>query len=448
MAAIGIAIAALAGLLSGADASAMESAASVPEPTTRRFAAGAVQMFEIAEQLKRRGETASAEKILAALSTDPDADVRLEARFRRSKLLQARGANVEAAVLLRQIVDNRPAAIPARLELAQLLHRMGDTDSAWRQMRAAQSAGLPRDVARLVDRYSEALRAARPYGATFEIAMAPDSNINRATRSDSLGTVIGDFEIGDDSKAKSGIGLSMRSQVYRRLAVGNGPLTLLARVSGMADSYRRSEYNDMAVELSGGPEWRFGRDQLNFELGAGQRWFGQKPFQRSARASVSFSHPFGGRTLARIVASAAKIDNRVNDLQDGKVYSAALSLERALTPTLGAIGTIAADRQDLRDPGYATTSWRAGLNLWRDLGRVTLSAGAEIGRTRADKRLLLFPDRRSDRFSKLSFGAAFRQLALGGFAPVARLTIERNRSSIAFYDYRRTRTEIGVVRAF
>ena len=443
-----MAMAVLIGVLPGAGLAPIEPAAPAQEPIARTVAVNAAQMFNIAEQLARRGETASAEKILAALASDPDSDVRLEARFRRSKLLQARGANVEAAVLLRQIVDNRPTAIPVRLELAQLLHKMGDTDSAWRQMRAAQSAGLPRDVARLVDRYSEALRAARPFGASLEIAMAPDSNINRATRSDLLGTVIGDFEIGDDSKAKSGIGLSLRSQVYRRFAPGGGDFSLLARVSGVADTYRRSEYNDMAVELSGGPEWRLGRDQLNLEFGAGQRWYGQKPFQRSARASVSLSHPFGGRTLARIVASAAKIDNRVNDLQDGRAYSAALSVERALTPTFGAIGTIAADRQDLKDPGYATTSWRAGLNLWRDLGRVTLSAGGEIGRTRADERLALFLDRRSDRYSKLSFGAAFRQLALGGFAPIARLTFERNRSSIAFYDYRRTRTEIGVVRAF
>jgi len=35
-----------------------------------------------------------------------------------------------------------------------------------------------------------------------------------------------------------------------------------------------------------------------------------------------------------------------------------------------------------------------------------------------------------------------------GFAPVTRFSIERNRSSIEFYDYRRTRSEVGVVRAF
>jgi len=47
-----------------------------------------------------------------------------------------------------------------------------------------------------------------------------------------------------------------------------------------------------------------------------------------------------------------------------------------------------------------------------------------------------------------SMGATFRQLQFQGFAPVARFSIERNRSTVQFYDYRRTRTEIGVVRAF
>ena len=106
------------------------------------------------------------------------------------------------------------------------------------------------------------------------------------------------------------------------------------------------------------------------------------------------------------------------------------------------------DRASLKDPGYSTTGWRAGLTGWRDFGRVTLSAGAEFGRLHADERLLLFPDKREDRSLRLSLGATFRQLQFRGFAPVARFSIERNRSSIAFYDYRRTRTELGFVRAF
>jgi hypothetical protein len=79
---------------------------------------------------------------------------------------------------------------------------------------------------------------------------------------------------------------------------------------------------------------------------------------------------------------------------------------------------------------------------------MTLTAEAEFGRLHADERLLLFPDKRSERYSRLSLGTTFRQLEFRGFAPVARFSIERNRSTIAFYDFRRTRSELGFVRAF
>jgi hypothetical protein len=88
------------------------------------------------------------------------------------------------------------------------------------------------------------------------------------------------------------------------------------------------------------------------------------------------------------------------------------------------------------------------VTLWRDFGRMTATVGAEIGRLRADARLALLPDKRRDEYSRFSLGVSFRQLQVRGFAPVARLSIERNRSSVQFYDYRRTRTEIGIVRAF
>ena len=79
---------------------------------------------------------------------------------------------------------------------------------------------------------------------------------------------------------------------------------------------------------------------------------------------------------------------------------------------------------------------------------MTVTLAGEIGRLHADERLLLFPDRRRDDYARLSVGASFRQLQYAGFAPVLRFSIERNHSSIALYDYRRTRTEFGIARAF
>jgi hypothetical protein len=306
---------------------------------------------------------------------------------------------------------------------------------------------LPPAVAKLVDRYSQALRDSRSSGFSVEFAFAPDSNINCGTRSGTLGTVLGDFEIDDSGKARSGTGLSMRGQAYRRAVLSSG-LQLLARASASADLYKKSVFNDLALDLAVGPEFRLGQSRINLEVGTTQRWFGQKPVMRSARVGALVVRPIGPRTQLRLKGSAALVDHRLNDLQDGKSYGGELSVERALSVTTGVALIASASREAAKDPGYATSGWRLGVVGWRDLGRVTLTAGGEYGRLHADQRLNLFPEKRQDRYSRLSLGATFRQLTLGGFAPVVRITRERNRSSLAFFDYERSRTEIGVERAF
>jgi hypothetical protein len=423
-------------------------AANPAQAEVRTIKATAAQMFDLAGQLVRSGKPSDADKVLELLSRDPDPQVRNEARFRRARMFKASGQLQPAALLLRRILDDKPDAAPVRIELAQLLDRMGDKDGAWRELRAAQAAGLPPAVARIVDRYSEAIRAQRPMGASFEFALAPDSNINHATRSDTLGTIFGDFDIDRKSKAKSGLGMSLRGQAFRRFGLGNSDTDLLARASVSGDLYRKSDFNDVVVDVAIGPELHVGRNQLNIELGATQRWYGQKPFARSVRAGLGWVRPLGRRTQLRLNASASVTDNQFNDLQDGNAFQGRVGVERALSATTGVALNLALDRQSVRDPGYSTTGWRAGLVAWKEIGRATLTASADFGRLNADERLLLFPDKRRDRYSRFSLATEFRQLTFKGFAPVTRLTFERNRSTIEFYDFKRTRTEIALVRAF
>ena len=421
---------------------------AAPDQRSRTVRLTAAEMFVLAERAASSGNPDAAGAILEALEQDRDPDVRAEARFRRAKQLIQKNRTTDAAVLLRRILDEKPNATGVRLELAKLLHQLGDLDLALRELRAAQAAGLPPAVARLVDRYSEALRASRPMGASLEIAIAPDSNINRATRSDTLDTIFGDFEIDEGGKAKSGTGIALRGQAFRRMALRDGNYSILARASSFADLYRDSRFNEIAVDAAVGPEMLIGRNRVNVEIGATTRWFGQQPFVRAGRIGASWIRPLGSRTQVRLSGSAAVVDNRVNDLQDGKVYSGRLELERALMPTFGVALNLGLDRQDLKDAGYSTRGWRAGLLAWKDLGRTTLTAGGEIGRLKADERLILFPEKRSDRYRRFTLSASFRQLGFAGFAPVARFTMERNRSSIEFYDYSRTRSELGIVKAF
>ncbi len=137
-------------------------------------------LLAIGQRLETKGDQQRAAILYNSLLRDPDPFIRNEARFRLAKLAIGRKAWDEAAVLLRRLLDERPDASAVRVVLAQVLIEVGDEPSARRELRAAQAGGLPRDVARMVDRFSEALRVRKPFGASFEIALAPDTNIKHS----------------------------------------------------------------------------------------------------------------------------------------------------------------------------------------------------------------------------------------------------------------------------
>lgn len=413
------------------------------EPVTVRATAG--QLFLIADKLVRDGRSDEAVSILAALSRDPNSDVRNEARFRQSLLLEAKGSDREAAVVLRRIIDERPDAVAARLKLASVLQRIGDEDSALRELRALRSADLPPVVAQFVDRLSASLQANRPLGFYLELALAPDSNINRATRSETLGTVFGDFIL--DQKAKSGIGVAVRGLTHASIPVTDA-LNLQVRASGEANIYRDKDFNDIAAELSVGPELSLGATRLRAETAVGQQWYGMEAYQRSVRFGASIARPVDSVSQARLEVGARLVDNQLNDLQDGRGLTLQARYERALSPRTIVSLAVGRDRFSAHDDAYSTRSWNAGISVYRDIGRATVSFGAEIGRLRADERLALLPQARIDRLTRFHVGTVFRQLTYAGFAPMIRVVRERNKSSVEYYDYDRTRTEFGVSRAF
>jgi hypothetical protein len=135
-------------------------------------------------------------------------------------------------------------------------------------------------------------------------------------------------------------------------------------------------------------------------------------------------------------------------LQDGRGLSLAARYERSLSPRLTVSLGVGADRFSAKEDAYSTRSWTLAANAYRDVGRTTVDIGAEFGRLKADDRLAILPQARDDRLMRVHLGAVFRQLTVAGFAPTMRFTVERNRSNVEYYDYKRTRTEFGVSRAF
>jgi len=423
--------------IGGSSLSAASRAVSVNAPT----------LLAVGADLETQGQRSQAAQVYRALEHDPDSNVRSEARFRLAKLLVAQGKGSEAAVLLRHVIDANPDAAPPRLQLASVLQSLGDEGGALRELRSLSALDLPLNVARFVDRLSASLNASRPLSFQLELALAPDTNINRATTSSTLGTVIGDFTFDKDAKAHSGVGASVRGFVQGR--VGLSPTAALrAHASIDANLYRRHDFNDIELDLAGGPETQLGRVRLAAEAGATQRWYGMRPSQRSFRLAGSGWVKAGKAAQLRVDGAARRTDNRFNDLEDGHGLALAARYERALSPQLTFSLGAGTDRYKAKEDAYSTRSWTFSASAYRDIGRTTLDVGADLGWLKADDRLILLPEAREDRLLRFHLGAVFRQLTVAGFAPTARIIFERNRSTVEYYDYKRARTEFGITRAF
>lgn len=406
------------------------------------------QLFALADAARDRGDYQTAETAYRALTSDPDLDMRLEARFRLALMLaDLEHRPREAAVELRRILDEKPDATRVRLELARLYTQIGDLRSARRELRAVQASKLPPDVERMVRFYANALVARKRTGASIEVSFAPDTNINRATRSDTLGTVLGDFTLNDDARAQSGLGGMVRAQAYTRFGLTRHS-RMLVRASSNGSFYGRSEFNDVALAVQMGPEIVSGADRLSIAGGPTLRWYGQSLYNLSYGANGDFLHPVGKRGQILVSAAVSKVDNRRNDLQDGSAFSLTFGVDRSFSARFGGGISVTGARTLARDPGYSDATGMVSAFLFREAGRTSLVAGASYSHLEADERLFLYPERRRDDRFSASVSATLRALTFHTFSPFVRVTAERNRSTVGIYRYSRLAGQFGLTSAF
>ncbi|GGI67886.1 hypothetical protein GCM10007973_01300 [Polymorphobacter multimanifer] len=432
-------------MLAAALAAALVQPAEAAAPGSTVATLNPAQMFKLAQQLEAEGSIADAEAALRALAGDPDLAIRNEARFRLAQLLERQGKPRDAAAWLRRLLDEQPDAARPRLELARILAALGDDRGASRELRQAQAAGLPPDVARVVDRFQTALRSQARLGGTFELALAPDTNINRAT---ALSIINDSIELSPDAVATSGVGLAATGQAFARLPIGTR-LNLLPRVSGAARLYGQNQFNDISIDSRIGLERvAVSGGRLTGSLGGERRWFGGRVFTDALSVSLDWLRPVSRTAQVTLNAGVSQLRFPRNGLQDGTLYQLASSYEFALAPRSGAAISASAARQTALDPAFASTS--AGLSglVFRDVGRTTVFGSLAARRFVSDAPLFLFPEPRREWLVRAAVGGTFRQAAARGLAPVVRLSVEHNASNTELFQYTRVAVEIGLGRAF
>ncbi|MGI9375061.1 DUF560 domain-containing protein [Altericroceibacterium spongiae] len=405
------------------------------------------RLFAFAERLVKVGRLDAAEQVLRALIANRNLNVRSEARFRLGNLLANSGDLEGASKTYRRLLDEKPDATPVRLELARVLALSGHEDAARRQLERASSAGLPDDVAALVDRYSLALRSRQKFGGGFQLGFAPDSNINRATSDSTVSVGSVPVELDEDAQAQSGLGVTLAGNAFLRI-----PLTddanLLTNLSAGANIYGESQFNDISTSISIGPELLRGRSRFRPQLVASKRWFGNRAYSTSYGGRLNWRRQLDASSQAELDAIVLRYDYDQNDGLDGYLVSGVLHYERALSSRLyGRLG-FRIDRQDTRDPAYATWTVGADMLLSREIGRQSIFTLLSYHRISADAAFQLPPTRRDDKLFEASGGILLRSLSFNGLAPAVRLRWTQSHSPVFFYDYSRLRAEISLTRDF
>ena len=298
----------------------------------------------------------------------PNRAMRLD--FIRAMSLKAQGRHHEAIAVLRRINAENPAFTRVRAELAHSLYVVGDHEAArfhFTDLTRSVDDGRMRDA---FDAYLNAMRRQRPYRVGAYVSIAPSTNINNRTTARTVVVNGIPFQLTEDSRALSGIGLSGGVSGERSFLFGNDlTLTVAGRFDGT--KYRQDEFDKFQLSGNAFLRKRVGASTFGAGLVADHQNQGHESYRNGIGGAVEYGRVFeGGRHL---FASARLMHYRYPglDFLDGWQASASLIGRQTLAPghhlTAGLRFTVERTQRDYHDnDGIGafvshTREWRGGL---------------------------------------------------------------------------------------
>lgn len=247
--------------------------------------------------LMRQGQFTDA-YALARNEWEPDTPNR-EARldFILAMSLKAQGRHLEAIQLLRRLNTENPSFTRVRAELAHTLFLVGDHDAARFHFTDLHRNAASTDMRESFDSYLTAIGRQRPYRLGGYVSIAPSTNINNRTTARTI-TVNGlPFTLGEESRARSGVGLSAGVWGERSFFFDDDmTATLAGRFDGT--KYRQAEFDRLQFNASAFLRRRMGVQTFGVGVIGDYHNYGHATYRHGKGGALEYGRILdGGRHL-------------------------------------------------------------------------------------------------------------------------------------------------------
>jgi hypothetical protein len=413
------------------------------------------QVLHVAERMVLDRKFAEVRPLLAALENTPQ--YKMERQFLLGYVAVETGDLDAAARAFRAVLSDHPEQTRVRLELARVLMAQGKDAAADHHFRlAAQRADLPPEIERTIRASRAIIRSRRNWYFNVDFGLAPDTNINSATNSETQATTFEadgrpvELVLDKDARRRSGVGQTLGLQAGARLSLAPR-LALAIDASGNIVNQRGTRADDIATEVALGPEISFAAGtRLSLQGVGAARWYGGKAIQKGggARLTAQKDLSAGQRLTGRF--ELRRYDSDYGPDYAGWSFAGSAGYERVVKQVMIASVTGFARREALSAPAYSSVELGVNAGIGGELSHgVNAGLSASLSRAWYDAPITwLSPDTRKDwrLFARANVG--LRSIRVLGFSPSITYTFSRNASGLALYDTTRHRLQFALARYF
>ena len=413
------------------------------------------QLLEEVQELVAAKRYDDVKPLLAAMATVPA--LRFETRFLTGYVAEETGDYGRAESMFRAILVDDPSQTRVRLELGRTLLAMGHNQSADHQLRlAAEAKDLPPEIARTIRSVRNIIRTKRQWSVNVDLGIAPDTNINNATGANTIDVVLPyssdplAVSLNPDAKARSGVGVTGSIDGGLRLPISKNAL-MLVDFNAFATQYKHKEYNDLALELAAGPEFRLSQKlRVRAEGVVAQRDYGNRVVSRQVGIKPGLEYTIDDKQQIALQVDVRHTDAIFDSNYSGWQTAINATYERVIGHTLIASASAFVRRDSLVASAYSSTELGAVLGIGGELPK-GFNFGVSAGGSHAsyDAPIPLFsPDPRRDWRYNFNVSLGNRAIRVWGFSPSVSFSYGCSDSSIDYYATKRSRFRFALARYF